>query len=168
MAVSANKTWVAGEILTASDLNGEFLNIYDGGQTIGFPRTTEADFNGKEMWLDAAKTSSFTADTDNLLDLKLNSADVFQWDGTTASVVNGVKMLAVISGATPEIQAYGSDTNISLNLVTKGTGQVFIDGQPIKDIAIRAMSSNVVARTTKHRLTDIEANHIGEAQSLGF
>ena len=168
MAVTVSKTFIAGEILTASDLNGEFLNIVNNGQTIGFPRTSEADFNGQEMWLDAAKTSSFTADTDNLLDLKMNSADLFRWDGTVASPVNGMNFVATATGGDAEMLAYGSDTNININLIPKGTGKILLDGNPISDTVLRAVSSNVVARTTKHRMTAIESSHIGEAQSLGF
>lgn len=169
MALSASKTWVAGEVLTASDLNGEFTNIYGGGQTIGFPRTAEADFNGQVLWLDAGKSSSFTADTDNKLDLALAGTDLYQWDGTGTTPVTGLKYVAGATGVATQIQGYsGTDTNVSIDLVPKGSGDVLINGSPIGSTVLRAVSSNVVARTTKLRVMHAEFNHIGEAQSLSF
>jgi len=169
MAVGALKSWVAGEILTASDLNLEFLHVYGGGENLGWPSTKAKDFAGFPLTLDDGGTSSFTADTDNRLDLALNGTDLFRWDGTTGTPVNGLDFVTGETGKPVTIQAFsGTDSNVSINLVPKGTGKVLIDGQPFGDTVLRSMSSNVVARTTKHRLTHIEANHIGEAQSLGF
>lgn len=37
MALSAVKTWLAGEVLTAADLNAEFANGYNNGQSFGNP-----------------------------------------------------------------------------------------------------------------------------------
>ncbi len=168
MAVTAAKTFVAGEILTASDLNAEFSNVYSNGQTIGFPRTAEAHFKGQEMWLDDDKDSSFTADTDDRLDLKLKGVDLFRWDGTVATPVNGLDFIASATLGPVQIKAVGSDTNISINLIPKGGGDVLVNGTGIQDAFRRSAASNVVSRTLKHRMGHIEANHIGEAQSLGF
>jgi len=122
MAVSSSKTWVAGEVLTASDLNAEFVNILSNGQTIGFPRTSEADFNGQVIWLDADKDSSLTSDTDDRADLALSGTDLFRWDGTAATPVNGFDWVASIAGSAPAMVAVGSDTNIDIELTPKGTG----------------------------------------------
>ena len=168
MAVGASKTWVAGEILTASDLNSEYLNILNNGEDLGWPSTQAKDFAGFQLTLDAGGTSSLTADTNNRLDLALNGQDLFRWDGTVATPVNGFDFIASATGVAPQVKAFGSNTNISINLVPKGSGHVLIDGSPIDDGVRRAAAANVVARTVRHRVAHIEANHIGEAQSLGF
>lgn len=122
MAVNAKKTWNAGEVLAASDLNGEFTNVYGNGQTLGFPRTLEADFNGQVLWLDADKDSSFTADTDDRLDLALKGTDLFRWDGTGTTPVNGFDWIAADAGSEPAMAAVGADTDIDVELTPKGAG----------------------------------------------
>lgn len=122
MAISPYKTFADGETLTAADLNSSFLQITNGGQAVPFPRTTSADFDGYELIIDADADSSITADTDDLMDFRLQGQDLFKLDGTTASAVNG---LTVLMGATlnaPQVKAHGSDTNIGMTLVPKGTG----------------------------------------------
>ncbi len=169
MAVTASKVWVAGEVLTASDLNGEFTNILSNGQLIGFPRTTEADFAGNEMWLDSDKDSSFTMDTDDLLELKINSKDLFRWDGRATTPVNGLDWVASATGVDVAINAAGDDTNVSIDLVPKGTGTFKVKGVPLAlDGVRRAAAANVTARTLRLRVGQIESNHVGEAQSLSF
>lgn len=42
--------------------------------------------------------------------------------------MNEVTVKNAITGSAPEISATGSDTNVSLNLVPKGTGKILIDG----------------------------------------
>ena len=80
------------------------------------------DLNGGELILDADGDSSFTADTDDRLDLKLNGADLFRWDGTVASPVNGFDFVAAAAGNEPSITAFVTDTDMSILLTPKGTG----------------------------------------------
>lgn len=124
MAVSPLKTWVAGEVLTASDLNAEFLNVYGGGQDLGWPAEEAKDFNGFELILDVDGDTSITADTDDRIDLKLSGADLFRFDATVTTPVNGMDFIAAATGSDPSITVVGSDTNVDLNLVAKGTGIV--------------------------------------------
>ena len=130
MAVTAAKTWVAGEVLTASDLNTEFSNVYGGGESLGWPATTSKDLDGQALVLDADGDTSFTADTDDRLDLALSGTDLFRWDGTVATPVNGLDFIAGATGSpgVVGIQAVGSDTNIDINLIPKGTGLVTTGG----------------------------------------
>lgn len=44
MAVSAFKTFAGGEILTASDLNSSFSQVFDNGEDLGWPATKEKNF----------------------------------------------------------------------------------------------------------------------------
>ena len=131
MAVSRSKTWVAGEILTASDLNGEFNNILNNGEDLGWPATKAKDFDGQVLTLDADADSTLTADTDDRLDLALAGTDLFRWDGTVATPVNGLDWIAGAAGSAVQVQAVGSDTNISINIVPKGTGRLQEDGTAI-------------------------------------
>lgn len=133
MAVTALKTWIAGEVLTASDLNSEFSNIYSGGESLGWPATTEKDLNGQEFWLDSDKDSSLHVSTDDLLNVKLQGQDLFNFDGTTASSVNGLDFTAAAAGspATVSIDAQGSSTDIDINLVPKGAGNAEVGGTRI-------------------------------------
>jgi hypothetical protein len=128
MAVSPLKTWVAGEVLTASDLNAEFLNVYSGGQTLGWPATTSKDLNGFELIFDVDADTSLTADTDDRIDVKLSGADLFRFDGTATTPVNGFDFIAAAASSDPSITVVGSDTNIDLNIVPKGTGLVMMSG----------------------------------------
>lgn len=73
------------------------------------------DLDGEELILDAAGTTSLTADTDNQIDIKINSADDFRF------VAN---IFRALSGSSIE-----TDT---INETTSATG-VTIDGLLIKD-----------------------------------
>jgi hypothetical protein len=53
----------------------------------------------------------------------------FQVVGTGS--VNYLGLIGQPSGSPPYLSSYGSDANIGLNLVTKGTGAVQVNGQPI-------------------------------------
>ena len=47
---------------------------------------------------------------------------------TTSSAVNQFDVTNAATGNAPEISATGGDTNISLKLTPKGSGQVLLDG----------------------------------------
>jgi hypothetical protein len=128
MAISPAITFLAGDILLASELNTSFSHITDNGQDLGWPRTESANMAGYELILDAAGTTSIHASTNNQIDFKLNGQDLFVLDGTTASAVNGLTMTASATGVAPTLAATGSDTNIGLLLKGKGAGRVKIDG----------------------------------------
>jgi len=49
MAVTPFKTFAAGEILTASDLNSSFSQVFDNGQTLGWPATEAKVFADNEL-----------------------------------------------------------------------------------------------------------------------
>ena len=54
-----------------------------------------------------------------------NEQIIFQ---TTASAVNQIDVTNAATGNSPEISATGGDTNISLKLTPKGSGQILLDG----------------------------------------
>lgn len=57
MAVSRVKTWSAGEILTASDLNAEFNNLINNGTSMAFPLTANASAGSFKITTLAAATA---------------------------------------------------------------------------------------------------------------
>jgi len=88
MALTRVKTWVADEVLTADDLNAEFNNILNNAISLISPVTSNLDMDGKELILDSDADTSFTADTDDKLDLRMLGKDQFQWDGTSTNEGN--------------------------------------------------------------------------------
>ena len=136
MAVTVFKTFSAGEILTASDLNSSFTQITTNGEDLGWPATKAKDLDGNELILDA------DADTDDRIDFKLQGVDLFKFDGSVASAVDGITFGAVATGSpsTVTLTAQGSSTNINLNLVPKGSGAVQLAGS--------AALANIVEDTT--------------------
>lgn len=131
MAVSASKTWTAGEVLSASDLNSEFLNIYNNGEDLGWPATKAKDLDGQQVTLDSDGDTSMTAGTDDRIDLALAGTSLFRFDGTVATPVNGFDFIAAAAGSEPNITAVGSDTDIDINLVPKGAGTVTVAGSSV-------------------------------------
>lgn len=63
---------------------------------------------------------SVTASTNQVLQLE-----------NLASSVNFVAMRGAISGGNVAIEAKGTSTNIGINLITKGTGQLLVNGVPL-------------------------------------
>lgn len=84
MAVSPYKTFIAGEVLTASDLNASFSQIFDNAASLAWPATTSRDFDGNALILDADQDTSITADTDDQIDFRVGGSDrfVMQIDST--------------------------------------------------------------------------------------
>lgn len=73
-----------------------------------------------------------------------NSNEVLVF-GSTASAVNEVKITNKATGTGPTIEATGNDTNINLNLVSKGTGVVQANGN---EVAIKNAEVNAQTGTT--------------------
>ena len=76
MAIKRVKTWIAAEVLTASDQNAEFNNIIDNARSLISPLTGLLDMNGNEIVLDADADTSITASTDDLIDFKIGGTDI--------------------------------------------------------------------------------------------
>lgn len=128
MAVSASKTFVGGQPLLASELNAlQAVYTSTAGQSVSFPRTAAAAMAGQDLTLDSNGTSLFRGSTNNTLRLLLNAIELYTWDGTVSSPVNGIKYVAKATGTAPTIEVQG-DANRNLNLVPKGTGQLEIGG----------------------------------------
>lgn len=128
MALSRIKTWIA-EVLTFSDLNAEFDNIINNGAgSLSSPRTASFDMNGLALILDAPGGAYVQAGTTNVVDFYGNSTLLFKIDMSVATPVNAMTFLASAAGSDVKVVARGSDTNISIDIVPKGSGSVKING----------------------------------------
>lgn len=144
MALGRVKNWIA-EVLTASDLNAEFNNILNNAISLISPLTGSLDADGKEIVLDAGGNSSITSDTNNLVDIKLSGTDLFKFDGTVTTPVNGLQFTAAAASSEPDITAFGSDTDISINQVPKGAGKLQHSGTDYsvwREISARTTASS--------------------------
>lgn len=131
MALSRIKTWIA-EVLTYSDLNAEFDNIINNGAgSLGSPRTAAFDMNGLGLILDADGDTYVQAGTDDIVDFYGQSTLMFRFDMSVSTPVNALTFLASAAASDVKIVARGSDTNISIDLVPKGSGSVKINGTVI-------------------------------------
>lgn len=160
MPVSKYKTWVTNEVLTSSDLNASFDQVFDNQQSFGTPRTAAIDMDGQELILDGDADTSITADTDDRIDFRMQGQDLVKFDGTATTAVNGFTLLASATGSPVQLQGQGSDTNIGITVKPKGdgailldattTGGVDIDGAPLildadGDTSLRETSDDVLA-----------------------
>ena len=95
--------------------------------------TVAKDLDGQELILDSDADTSITGDTDDRIDFRLSGSDLFRMDGTVATPVNGLDWVASATGNAVQVQAVGSDTNINVNIVPKGTGRLQESGTNIPD-----------------------------------
>lgn len=71
MAISVYKTFSAGEVLTASDLNLSLAQFVTNEQSIGTPRTASFDMAGQSLILDADDDTLILADNDDIVDFDI-------------------------------------------------------------------------------------------------
>ena len=95
MALSRIKTWIAGDILTAADLNAEFNNILNNPVTLVSPTTAAINFDNKAHTNLPANAISATSGTDGQI-LTNSSAGATIWK-TVASGANPT--IPLVAGA---------------------------------------------------------------------
>ncbi len=171
MAVNSFKTFAAGEVLTASDLNSSFSQITNNGEDLGWPATKAKDLNGSSLILDSDADTHITSDTDDQIDFSLGGTDLFVLK-TVASAVNGLTITASAAADPILLTAFGTDSNIDILLVPKGTGGVDFNGATLildadGDTTIDAGTDDTidikVAGTVVHQIT---ANGLQQAKNL--
>ena len=89
MAISRLKSWISGEVLTASDQNSEFNNILNNAADLVSPFTKAISMGGFALNFDAANTMSLTSSTRGL-------------NLSTTTAINDT-YTTVASAATPDI-----------------------------------------------------------------
>lgn len=134
MALSRIKTWVAAEVLTASDLNAEFNNILNNALSLVSPWTGNMSAGGFRLtslaagsvtdpalqFTGDANTGIFSSATDTV-DVAVGGVRGLQVT-TIASAVNYLDLRPSVAAADVTVEAEGTDTNIDINYRTKGTG----------------------------------------------
>ena len=114
--------WVASEVLTAADLNGEFDALLSSPMNLISPATAALDMNGVELILDVDGDSSLTADTDDVLHLKLQAIDQFIFDGDVVSPVGGLTFRSAAEATNVGIIVQGTGTDVGLTVTRLGDG----------------------------------------------
>lgn len=71
---------------------------------------------------------------------------------TVASAVNEIKIANAATAGTPTISAQGDDTNVSLNLVTKGSGTLQYNGTEVLTSATASVSTENAQTGTSYTL----------------
>lgn len=82
----------------------------------------------------------------------------------TASAVNDIQVTNAATSGTPTISAVGNDTNIGLNLVGKGTGQIFANSLPI----VTTTGAQTLSNKTIDNTNTVSASiPVGQLTGLG-
>lgn len=142
MALARSKTWIAGEILTASDLNAEFNNILNNAISLISPLTAALDFNGFELILDADGDTSFHASTDDQIDVKIAGSDDFKLTANLFDVLAGSVMK--ITGV--ETWTKGADVTAATDLLVNIDGNIFdvTGATTIATIASKGVGTHII------------------------
>lgn len=136
MAISRVKNWVSAEVLYASDLNAEFNNILNNATSLVSPWTANMDAGGFRLITLALgtvgnPTAQFTGDTNT--GFYSPTADVVALAGggvdllrasSFANAVNYWLLTPSAAGNPLILEAQGSDTDIPMQILGKGTGYV--------------------------------------------
>jgi hypothetical protein len=89
--------------------------------------TSETIFTNKTLTAPKMTSGSFIAD--------LNGNELIAFPSTVGSAVNEITVSNATTGSVPSVAATGSDTNISLNLIPKGTGKIQVGGLEVTTIS---------------------------------
>ena len=137
MSISRVKTWVAGDTLTANDLNNEFNNLTNAVLTEPFVATQAVDLNGQVLILDADGDTLLDASTNNQIDVTINGADDFRFTADTFRALAGSSIIADQGDIT------ASDGNVVVS-----NGRVLV-----ADAGSIASTSAMTVPTTGHTFT---------------
>ena len=131
-SLSAISTVASGDLFIAVDASGGGLKKIDRATIVAGLATSSAltaivqdtspELGGN---LDTNSHNILIDDAHFIGDENGNEQIIFQ---TTSSAVNQFDITNAATGNAPEISATGGDTNISLKLTPKGSGQVLLDG----------------------------------------
>jgi hypothetical protein len=134
-AISATSFNAKGDLLSASANDTlSVLSVGSNGRvlTANSATATGLEWVTPEVTLSNSVTlSGKTLTAPKFVDLGFiadaNGNEIIVMD-TVASAVNEIKVANAATGGNPSIAAQGGDTNISLNLVSKGSGEVQSNG----------------------------------------
>lgn len=89
MSIARIKTWLAGQVLTASDLNNEFNNLTNNVLVEPFVATQQVDINGQLLLLDADGDTLLDGSTNNQVTMNIGGAADFRFTANTFTALSG-------------------------------------------------------------------------------
>lgn len=123
MPLARLKTWIAGEVLTASDLNGEINNIIDNLSVALSSQFADGSVTLPGIAFVNDADSGFYRAAANQVGWTVGGVEVLR----ASPYTSGVNYLLVAPGQVGQgavLVATGSDTNVPLFIIPKGTGYV--------------------------------------------
>lgn len=120
MAIARVKTWSAGEVLTANDLNNEFNNITNSVLLEPFVATQQVDINGQLLLLDVDGDTYLDASTDDVIDVTIANNDDFRFAANTFTALSGSNV-TVVAGTVTIGAATLDDSSGTLTLGNDGS-----------------------------------------------
>lgn len=85
---------------------------------------------------------------------------------TVTSAVNEITVANAATGAGPSISATGSDTNIDLLLVSKGTGTVKAGGNQVATVSTNTFTSNQIISVTDNTNAALRVTQLGTGNAI--
>lgn len=149
MALSIYKTFIAGEVLTAADMNALQNHFVNNALTLISPLTGDLDFDGNSAIMDADGDLALDESADDILAIKVGSTELVKFDLATASAVNGLTVQASAAGTGVTLTTHGSDAAVNLIIDPKSTGAIDINATELildadADTSITADTDDVI------------------------
>jgi hypothetical protein len=113
---------------TGTDADVDLLLVAKGSGVVKADGAEVATISGTQTLSNKTLTAAKIVDDGFIADANGNELIV---GGTTASAVNEIKVSNAATGNNPVIEAQGDDTNVGLEITTKGTGSVTINGETV-------------------------------------
>ena len=174
MSISRVKTWVAGEVLTANDLNNEFNNLANNALIEPFVATQQVDLNGQLLLLDADGDTLLDGSTNNVVDVTIAGADDFRFAANTFTALSGSAITLTVGNVNMTsgdvvftsgrvLGAKAADVASATSITVPTTGNTFdLTGT----VTIESFSTTQAGTTYRVRYTGAGLNLIYNATSL--
>lgn len=134
---------------TGGDTNLDLLLAAKGTGVVKAGGVEVVTLTGTQALSNKTLTSPKFADLGFIADANGNELIVMD---TVASAVNEIKIANAATAGTPTISAQGDDTNVSLNLVTKGSGTLQYNGTEVLTSATASVSTENAQTGTSYVL----------------
>lgn len=167
MSISRVKTWSAGEVLTANDLNNEFNNLTNNALLEPFVATQQVDINGQLLLLDADGDTLLDGSTNNQVTMNIGGAADFRFTANTFTALSGSAITMTAGDVTftsgRVLGAKASDVASATAITVPTTGNTFdLTGTT----TIESFSTTQAGTTYRVRYTGAGLNLIYNATSL--
>jgi hypothetical protein len=136
-----------GDLAAGARINGAEIVTVSGAQTIADKTLTAPKFADGGFIADANGNELITMDT-------------------ATSAVNDITVANAATGAGPSISSTGSDTDIDLLLVAKGTGVVKADGVEVATIGTNTFTSNQIISVTDNTNAALRVTQLGTGNAI--